>query len=74
MRKVVLNKIINSYIEESKKALDILSKKKLGVLIVHNKQKKTKGIITDGQLRRFNQKNLNLHSNHYNSNLYNFDQ
>jgi arabinose-5-phosphate isomerase len=45
-----------------KKALDILSKKKLGVLIVHNKQKKTKGIITDGQLRRFNQKNLNLHS------------
>ena len=45
-----------------KKALDILSKKKLGVLIVRNKQKKTKGIITDGQLRRFNQKNLNLHS------------
>ena len=45
-----------------KKALDVLSKKKLGVLIVRNKQKKTKGIITDGQLRRFNQKNLNLHS------------
>ena len=45
-----------------KKALDILSNKKLGVLIVQNKQKKTKGIITDGQLRRFNQKNLNLHS------------
>ncbi|WP_023649055.1 KpsF/GutQ family sugar-phosphate isomerase [Candidatus Pelagibacter ubique] len=45
-----------------KKALDILSSKKLGVLIVQNKQKKTKGIITDGQLRRFNQKNLNLHS------------
>jgi arabinose-5-phosphate isomerase len=45
-----------------KKALDVLSKKKLGVLIVINKQKKTKGIITDGQLRRFNQKNLNLHS------------
>ena len=45
-----------------KKALDILSKKKLGVLIVRNKQKKTKGIITDGQLRRFNQKNLSLHS------------
>jgi len=45
-----------------KKALDVLSKKKLGVLIVINKQKKTKGIITDGQLRRFNQKNLSLHS------------
>ena len=45
-----------------KKALDILSNKKLGVLVVQNKQKKTKGIITDGQLRRFNQKNLNLHS------------
>jgi len=45
-----------------KKALDILSKKKLGVLIVRNKQKKTKGIITDGQLRRFNQKNLSLYS------------
>ena len=45
-----------------KKALDILSNKKLGVLIVQNKQKKTKGIITDGQLRRFNQKYLNLHS------------
>ena len=45
-----------------KKALEVLSKKKLGVLIVRNKQKKTKGIITDGQLRRFNQKNLSLHS------------
>ena len=45
-----------------RKALDVLSKKKLGVLIVRNKQNKTKGIITDGQLRRFNQKNLNLHS------------
>jgi len=45
-----------------KKALDILSNKKLGVLIVQNKQKKTKGIITDGQLRRFNQKNFSLHS------------
>ena len=45
-----------------KKALDILSEKKLGVLVVRNEQKKTKGIITDGQLRRFNQKNLSLHS------------
>ena len=45
-----------------KKALDILSKKKLGILIVRNKYKKTKGIITDGQIRRFTQKNTNFHS------------
>ena len=41
-------------------ALKILSEKGLGVLIVQNKQKKTLGIITDGQIRRFNQKKLNL--------------
>ena len=45
-----------------KRALKILSKKKLGVLIVRGKDKKTKGIITDGEIRRFNQKFLNLHS------------
>jgi len=45
-----------------KKALKILSKKNLGVLIVQNKQKKTTGIITDGQIRRFNQKNYDLYS------------
>ena len=44
-----------------KNALRILSKKKLGILIVQNKQKKTIGIITDGQVRRFNEKNINLH-------------
>ncbi|MDA9562484.1 KpsF/GutQ family sugar-phosphate isomerase [Candidatus Pelagibacter bacterium] len=44
------------------KALTILSKKKLGMLIVIDKKKQTKGIITDGQIRRFNQKNKNLHS------------
>jgi arabinose-5-phosphate isomerase len=44
-----------------KEALKILSKKKLGVLIVQNKQKKTLGIITDGQIRRFNQKKIDLH-------------
>ena len=38
------------------KALKILTKKKLGVLIVLNKKKKTIGIITDGQIRRFNEK------------------
>ena len=41
-------------------ALKELSSKKLGILIVQNKQKKTIGIITDGQIRRFNQKKLNL--------------
>ena len=38
------------------KALDILTKKKLGILIVRNKNRKTSGIITDGQIRRFNQR------------------
>ena len=44
-----------------KKALKILNNKKLGVLIIRNKQKKTLGIITDGQVRRFNLQNSNLH-------------
>ena len=44
------------------KALQILTNKKLGILIVLNKKKKTIGIITDGQIRRINQKNLNLNS------------
>ena len=44
-----------------KKALKILSNKKLGVLIVQDKKKKTLGIITDGQVRRFNQNNSSLH-------------
>ena len=46
---------------DMKKALKILSNKKLGIVVVQNKQKKTTGIITDGQIRRFNQKTLNLH-------------
>ena len=41
-------------------ALQILTKKKLGVLIVRNKKLKTIGIITDGQIRRFSQKNLDF--------------
>ena len=44
------------------KALKILSEKKLGLLVVLNNQKKTAGIITDGQIRRFNQKNVNISS------------
>ena len=43
-----------------KKALEILTNKKLGFLIVQNKRKKTTGIITDGQIRRFNQKKIYL--------------
>ena len=41
-------------------ALKILTKKRLGMLIVRNKNKKTSGIITDGQIRRFSQKKLNF--------------
>ena len=44
------------------KALNVLSNKKLGILIVQNKQKKTMGIITDGEIRRFNEKRLSLDS------------
>jgi len=43
-----------------KKALNIITKKKLGMLVVINKKKLTTGIITDGQIRRSNQKNNNL--------------
>ena len=41
-------------------ALKILSKKNLGVLIVRNEKKMTVGIITDGQIRRFNEKKENI--------------
>ena len=41
-------------------ALKIITKKKLGVLIVQNNLKKTSGIITDGQIRRINEKKGNL--------------
>ena len=44
------------------KALKIMTEKKLGTLIVRNKKKYTTGIITDGQIRRFNSKNINLNS------------
>ena len=43
-----------------RKALKIISRKKLGVLIVQNKSKKTSGIITDGQIRRVSEKKGNL--------------
>ena len=44
-----------------KKALKIITNKKLGTLIVTDKKGITKGIITDGQIRRMSQKNENLH-------------
>ena len=43
-----------------KKALNILNEKKLGILIIRNKKNKTIGIITDGQIRRFSQKNFDF--------------
>ena len=43
-----------------KKALQIISNKKLGTLIVQNNKKITVGIITDGQIRRFNETSTNL--------------
>ena len=45
-----------------KKALKILTKKKLGFLLVQDKKKITKGIITDGQIRRFNEKKESLYT------------
>ena len=44
------------------KALRVLSNKKLGMLVVRNNKKMTSGIITDGEIRRNNQKNSNLQS------------
>jgi arabinose-5-phosphate isomerase len=43
-----------------KKALQIISSKKLGTLVVQNNKKITTGIITDGQIRRFSGTNNNL--------------
>ena len=46
-----------------KDALKVLSSKKLGFLLVRDKKKLTTlGIISDGDIRRFSQKNQNLHS------------
>ena len=43
-----------------KKALEVITKKKLGVLIVHNAKGQTTGIITDGQIRRATQQSKDL--------------
>ncbi len=45
-----------------KNALKILTSKKLGFLLIRDKKNNTKGIITDGELRRFGQKNQNIHN------------
>jgi len=45
-----------------KKALKILSEKKLGMLVVRNKRKFTIGIVVDGDVKRANQKYKNLHN------------
>jgi len=42
------------------KALKILSEKKLGILVALNNKKKTTGIITDGQIRRFTEKKIDF--------------
>ena len=51
--------IINENLK-MKNALNIITNKKLGVLIVKNLKGSTTGIITDGQIRRASQKNKNL--------------
>ena len=43
-----------------KQAVKIITDKKLGVLIALNKNKTTTGIITDGNVRKLQQKNLDL--------------
>ncbi len=43
-----------------KKGLQILTKKKLGLLLIQDKHKRTRGIITDGQIRRINEKKENF--------------
>ena len=51
------------FISESKKlreAIKIISKKKLGVVIVRNRNKTTTGIITDGNIRKLKQKNIDF--------------
>ena len=45
-----------------KKALKILSEKKLGMLVVRNKRKFTIGIVVDGDVKRASQKYKNLHN------------
>jgi arabinose-5-phosphate isomerase len=60
---LMLKKDAIPFVDENlkmKEALKILNFKKLGFLLVRNKKKLTKGIITDGELRRISQKRQNL--------------
>ena len=43
-----------------KEAIKTISNKKLGVVIVRNRNKITTGIITDGNIRKFKQKNIDF--------------
>ena len=45
-----------------KDALKVLNSKKLGFVLVRDKKKLSKGIISDGDFRRFTQKKQNLHN------------
>jgi len=45
-----------------KNALRTMTNKKLGTLIVIDNKENTKGIVTDGQIRRFNQKYQNINN------------
>ena len=58
---IVGNKIpfVNETVK-MKKAFQIISNKKLGILVVQDNKKITTGIITDGQIRRFNSINTNF--------------
>ena len=47
--------------QSMKNALNIITNKKLGVLIVRNKAQNTTGIITDGNIRRVGQISNNIH-------------
>ena len=62
---IMLTKNTIPFVNENvkmKDALKILSSKKLGFLLVRDKKKLTRGIITDGELRRFSQKKPNLYT------------
>ena len=43
-----------------KEAIKIISNKKLGVVIVRNRNKITTGIITDGNIRKLKERNVNF--------------
>tara|TARA_A100001011_G_scaffold97262_1_gene102348 strand:+ start:609 stop:1580 length:972 start_codon:yes stop_codon:yes gene_type:complete len=43
-----------------KEAIKIISNKKLGVVIARNRNKKTTGIITDGNIRKLRQRNIDF--------------